>query len=178
MEREQAHGSCSLLFPRCSVEELWATSLWLQRGKASDGVTEQSWCPVLRLCRNREVTLSLCNNVQKCRSAQTLDFFVSESFRCKCRCCIPSVSLQLFSWAGPELSDFYFLVKVEHDGAGRMEGAGLGNMNIQCVFRLLVLFIYFCSEQKGESLYFLVSLLCLQCLCCECSLTTIPSCLA
>lgn len=64
MEREQTHGSCSLLFPRCSVEELWATSLWLQRGKASGGVTEQSWCPVLRLCRNREVTLSLCSHVR------------------------------------------------------------------------------------------------------------------
>lgn len=119
------------------------------------------------------------------KSAQIVVFFVAESFRCKrSYCCgVHSVSLQLLAWADPELSDFYSLIKVECGGVGGMERAGLSyegfrNINIQCVVRLLVLFIYFCSEQKVESLYFLLSLFCLQYLCCECSLTTIPSCLA
>lgn len=98
-------ASTWLLYPpRCSSEELWAASLrclWLQREEASAGVTEQSWCPVLMICRNREVNLSLCSNVQECKAAQTLGFFVSESFRCKCKCCcgLPSVSLQLLFWS-------------------------------------------------------------------------------
>lgn len=36
-----------------------------------------------------------------------------------------------------------------------MEGVGLGNMNILCVFRLLVLFIYFALNRKERAFIFL-----------------------
>lgn len=89
-------------------------------------------------------------------------FFVSLNFRCKRSYChgIPVYKPPTLTQADPELSDFYFIIKVGHGSwrwgkrTGEMERAGISyegfrNVYIQCVVWLLVLFIYFYSGQRN-----------------------------
>lgn len=136
---------------------------------------------VLVTCRNREVNLALSSHVQKCKSAQTVGFYVSRNFRCKLSYCCGLSSVSS-SWAGPELSDSYFLVKVDHGGVGRMEWAdvsceGFQNINIQCVVILLVCSYIFALDRKERAFISLFPFFACN-IRAECSLTTIPSCLA